>query len=146
MDELADDESVDVVVEGREWIDTIKRAVHPKALQVFNDLCDEVEQLRATIARVQEAVGDDKELKSPILCYAYPEVSPPLQKLICNAAYCRTCDTVIESKFRHDWVGCKCPRGSDTFIYVDGGLDYARSGAGNKASYLSLCEYGDLLR
>jgi hypothetical protein len=38
-----------------------------------------------------------------------------------NAARCKQCHTVIESKHRHDFVTCEC--GS---IAVDGGLDYIR--------------------
>jgi hypothetical protein len=47
-----------------------------------------------------------------------------------NAAKCRKCGDVIESKHRHDFVVCKC--WSDdrrTGIFVDGGLVYIRRGA-----------------
>ena len=44
-------------------------------------------------------------------------------KLIRNASRCKKCNTIIESKYRHDFVSCKC--GS---IFVDGGLEYSRSG------------------
>ena len=40
-----------------------------------------------------------------------------------NAARCRKCDTVIESKSVHDFKYCKCRA-----IFVDGGLDYLRRG------------------
>lgn len=40
-----------------------------------------------------------------------------------NAARCRKCDTVVESKTRHDFVPCTCGA-----IFVDGGLDYVRAG------------------
>jgi hypothetical protein len=40
-----------------------------------------------------------------------------------NRARCRQCQTVIESRHRHDFVTCKC--GS---IFVDGGTDYLRAG------------------
>lgn len=48
---------------------------------------------------------------------------------------CLTCEKIIESKYRHDWVPCDCPRDSDTFIYVDGGNDYCRMGAGASADW-----------
>lgn len=40
-----------------------------------------------------------------------------------NAVRCLRCDTVIESKHRHDWVQCECGD-----VYVDGGHDYHRMG------------------
>lgn len=40
-----------------------------------------------------------------------------------NAVRCKKCDTVIESKYTHDFKRCPC--GS---VMVDGGLDYARYG------------------
>jgi len=52
-----------------------------------------------------------------------------------NAARCRRCDTVIESKHRHDWVACECQA-----IFVDGGLTYLRAG-GNNHDFESLVEY-----
>jgi hypothetical protein len=36
---------------------------------------------------------------------------------------CRKCGDVIESKYRHDFVWCKCKS-----IFVDGGNDYLRCG------------------
>jgi len=55
-----------------------------------------------------------------------------------NGVRCLTCNTVIVSKHRHDWQGCACGLKSDTFIYVDGGNDYRRMGAGPKAHWESL--------
>lgn len=40
-----------------------------------------------------------------------------------NKAQCKLCDDVIESKYRHDFVSCKCGE-----IFVDGGKDYLRRG------------------
>lgn len=40
-----------------------------------------------------------------------------------NKAKCKKCGTVIESKFRHDFVTCKCET-----IFVDGGESYWRAG------------------
>ena len=42
-------------------------------------------------------------------------------KIISNKAQCLTCDEIIESKYRHDFVTCKCGK-----LSVDGGLDYLR--------------------
>ncbi len=40
-----------------------------------------------------------------------------------NAAFCKRCETLIESKSRHDFVSCKCGA-----IMTDGGYDYIRRG------------------
>ena len=41
-----------------------------------------------------------------------------------NAARCKCCGDVIESRHVHDFVSCKCGA-----IFVDGGLEYLRRGA-----------------
>lgn len=38
-----------------------------------------------------------------------------------NAAYCVTCNELIQSKFRHDFVWCK-----GKHVAVDGGKDYQK--------------------
>lgn len=40
-----------------------------------------------------------------------------------NRARCKKCNDIIESKYRHDFVSCKCGA-----IFVDGGNDYFRAG------------------
>lgn len=40
-----------------------------------------------------------------------------------NKAFCKKCNSIIESVHRHDFVSCSC--GS---IFVDGGNEYWRSG------------------
>lgn len=55
-------------------------------------------------------------------------------RVIRNAARCRKCDTVIESRTRHDFVTCRCGA-----IFVDGGLDYIRAG-GDFEDFESLAE------
>jgi len=40
-----------------------------------------------------------------------------------NRARCTKCNDVIESKYRHDFVSCKCKT-----IFVDGGKCYWRAG------------------
>lgn len=47
----------------------------------------------------------------------------PPSGIVRNAARCRKCGTVIESRQRHDFVWCKCGA-----IFVDGGTDYLRAG------------------
>lgn len=42
-------------------------------------------------------------------------------KILANKAKCLKCGDVIESKHRHDFVGCKCGA-----IFVDGGKEYLR--------------------
>lgn len=43
--------------------------------------------------------------------------------IIRNSATCRKCGDKIESKYRHDYVMCRCGA-----IFVDGGKDYLRRG------------------
>lgn len=42
-------------------------------------------------------------------------------KQIINKVRCKKCDDIIESKFTHDMVWCKCRS-----IAIDGGKDYQR--------------------
>lgn len=63
------------------------------------------------------------------------------KKIVRNALRCLTCDTVIESKHRHDFVRCNCPPDSNTSVFVDGGLDYLRCGYGTDALIEILSEY-----
>jgi hypothetical protein len=55
-------------------------------------------------------------------------------KIVKNAAQCAKCDSIVESKHRHDFVSCKCGA-----IFVDGGHEYLRSG-GNLEDFISLSE------
>lgn len=48
---------------------------------------------------------------------------------------CLTCNKVLESKYRHDWVSCDCDPKSETWMYIDGGSDYLRMGAGKTAEW-----------
>jgi|WetSurMetagenome_2_1015567.scaffolds.fasta_scaffold424964_2 hypothetical protein len=41
-----------------------------------------------------------------------------------NRCKCAKCGDIIESKYRHDFVSCKCGA-----IWTDGGTDYIRRGA-----------------
>lgn len=50
-----------------------------------------------------------------------------------NIAMCLKCKDVIESKSRHDFVSCECGE-----IFVDGGKDYWRAGAGNFKNFRRL--------
>lgn len=57
--------------------------------------------------------------------------------IIRNIARCRRCQTVIESKHRHDFVGCGCP----AQVFTDGGTDYIRRGAMDLNDIEDLSEY-----
>ncbi len=48
-----------------------------------------------------------------------------------NLAVCKKCKDLIESKYRHDFVQCKCGE-----IFVDGGNDYHRAGAKDFSNFL----------
>jgi hypothetical protein len=45
-----------------------------------------------------------------------------MSTILRNAVRCKKCDTVLESKHRHDFVQCPCG------VFVDGGRDYLRGG------------------
>lgn len=53
-----------------------------------------------------------------------------------NAAKCLKCDTVLESRHRHDFQQCECGN-----VFVDGGLDYMRRGVREPRLYLPLSEW-----
>lgn len=59
-----------------------------------------------------------------------------------NAVYCNNCQTEIESKYTHDFVKCKC-KDPENQVFVDGGHDYFRMGAGKFANYIVLHETND---
>lgn len=60
----------------------------------------------------------------------------PNPRLLRNKARCLKCKTIIESRYRHDFVTCPC--GS---LSVDGGLAYIRR-VGNVDNCEELSEYG----
>lgn len=60
-------------------------------------------------------------------------------KIIRNMVRCDHCGDIIESKYRHDYVVCKCGCCS-----VDGGHDYLRRGFKNsKDDYTELSQLGE---
>ena len=54
-----------------------------------------------------------------------------------NSVKCLVCNTILESKYRHNYVQCSCP--NQTF--TDGGLDYQRGGGKDLNLIEDLCEY-----
>mgnify|MGYP003591429339 CR=1 FL=1 len=57
-----------------------------------------------------------------------------------NAVKCLVCNTVLESKYRHDFKMCSCLNSSS----VDGGLDYQRILAKDLDLIENLCEYTEM--
>ncbi len=57
-----------------------------------------------------------------------------------NSVRCLICNTILESKHRHDFVMCPCP--NQTFN--DGGLSYNRVGGKDLSLIENLCEYRTL--
>ncbi len=55
---------------------------------------------------------------------------------------CLRCKTVIQSKYRHDFVSCDCPSWEKGKIAVDGGGDYLKISEGRFAEW----EYVDVDR
>lgn len=58
----------------------------------------------------------------------------PRYQIIRNAAKCKLCGGIAESKHRHDYVSCRCGA-----IAVDGGLDYLRR-TGSEGNLIDLSE------
>ena len=54
-----------------------------------------------------------------------------------NAIKCLSCNTVLESKHKHDYQACSCSNRA----FVDGGLSYIRLGAMDLDLIEELCEY-----
>ena len=54
-----------------------------------------------------------------------------------NATKCLMCNTILESKYIHNYVQCSCP--NQTF--TDGGLGYQRRGGKDLNLIEDLCEY-----
>ena len=60
---------------------------------------------------------------------------PDLFKVTLNQAQCALCHDIITSRSRHDFVSCSCGE-----IFVDGGNDYVRGGAGSFANFRSMTQ------
>lgn len=60
-----------------------------------------------------------------------------IQVLTRNAVKCLQCNTVLESKHRHDFQSCGC----NNQTFVDGGKDYSRVGGKEFDLIENLCEY-----
>lgn len=63
-----------------------------------------------------------------------------IKVLIKNSVRCLVCKTILESKYRHNYVQCSCP--NQTFN--DGGLSYNRVGGKDLSLIENLCEYRTL--
>ena len=57
-----------------------------------------------------------------------------------NSVRCLVCNTILESKHRHDYVKCHCPNETT----CDGGLEYQRTLAVDLSLIENLCEYRTL--
>lgn len=55
-----------------------------------------------------------------------------------NRCQCRKCGDIIESKYRHDFVSCKCGA-----IFTDGGTSYIRRGAVDIDDIIDMSEATD---
>ena len=57
-----------------------------------------------------------------------------------NAVKCLVCNSVLESRHRHDYVQCSCPNE----VATDGGLDYQRISAKDLDLIENLYEYVEM--
>jgi len=65
-----------------------------------------------------------------------------IKVLIRNAIKCLVCNTVLESKYQHNFRSCGCSNQS----FVDGGLSYSRVGAVDLDLVENLCKYVEMTR
>ena len=63
-----------------------------------------------------------------------------IKMLTKNSVKCLVCNTILESKHRHDYVKCHCPNETA----CDGGLEYQRTLAVDLSLIENLCEYRTL--
>ena len=64
----------------------------------------------------------------------------PIKVLTKNSVKCLVCNTILESKHRHNYVKCHCPNETA----CDGGLEYQRTLAVDLSLVENLCEYRTL--
>ena len=65
-----------------------------------------------------------------------------IEVLTKNSVKCLICNTILESKYRHDFVMCPCPNQTSN----DGGLSYNRVSGKDLDLIENLCEYRTLTR
>lgn len=58
-----------------------------------------------------------------------------VEKVLRNRCQCAKCLDIIESKYGHDFVWCKCGE-----IFTDGGLEYIRRGGKDLNSIIDMSE------
>ena len=58
-----------------------------------------------------------------------------------NSVKCLICNTILESKHRHDFQRCNCSNGA----FVDGGLSYIRCGANDLDLIEDISEYEEVI-
>jgi hypothetical protein len=58
-----------------------------------------------------------------------------MSRIVRNRIRCKKCNTILESRHRHDFVSCPCG------TFTDGGLDYVRWGADSFDDIEDLCEF-----
>ena len=64
----------------------------------------------------------------------------PIKVLTKNSIKCLVCNTILESKHRHDFQQCNCSNKA----FVDGGLSYERIGAMDLDLIEILSEYKEV--
>jgi hypothetical protein len=55
-----------------------------------------------------------------------------------NKIKCKTCNTTLVSRMKHDFVTCNCPDGSPTRVSIDGGDSHAVVVQGEYANWEQL--------
>lgn len=65
----------------------------------------------------------------------FPHIVTDQKHILRNIIRCKLCNTKLESRHRHDFQSCKCG------TFVDGGLDYVRTGWQGGQSNENCIEY-----
>lgn len=87
-----------------------------------------------------EKVGEgDKAVWLHIISHPFYRSKLPSRDAFVNAVTCLWCNSYIVSRYRHDFVGCKCEDDKKK-VYVDGGWDYSKRVMGKESSFLEESE------
>jgi hypothetical protein len=95
----------------------------PYERKLINEFTEIVKNFSKEIEKVKEKLELIEVMLTHPIMEEIPKPDPPKNRSIIlrNAAKCRKCGDIIESKHRHDFVTCKCGA-----ISLDGGRSYFR--------------------
>ena len=92
--------------------------------------------LLKALASLEQAWDTQSEPEPKAKAPSTAEPAKPGKVIVVNKAKCLGCNTVVISKYRHDYRKCSCGA-----LVVDGGTDYLRRGGDPNVTYEELSEY-----